>query len=38
VWVTNKGGASVTHIFGAAAPVTTPNATAVTNSTVGARP
>jgi hypothetical protein len=38
VWIANKTGNSVTHIFGAASPVVTPMSTAVTNSTLGSKP
>jgi hypothetical protein len=38
VWITNSGSNSVTQVIGVAAPVTTPQTTAVKNSTVGSRP
>lgn len=38
VWVTNKTGNTITHTFGAATPVTTPQVTAVKNATVGVAP
>jgi predicted outer membrane repeat protein len=38
VWVTNKTGNSLTHVFTGAAPVVTPLSTAVTNSTLGSKP
>jgi len=38
VWVTSSTGNTVTHIIGAATPVTTPTATAVANGTVGVAP
>jgi sugar lactone lactonase YvrE len=38
VWVTSKTGNSVTHIIGAATPVTTPLSAATTNSTLATKP
>jgi hypothetical protein len=38
VWVTNKTGNSLTHIFGAATPVTTPLSTATGTATLGVQP
>jgi DNA-binding beta-propeller fold protein YncE len=38
VWVTNKSGNTVTHIFGAAAPVVTPLAAATATGTLGTKP
>jgi hypothetical protein len=38
VWIVNKNGNSVTHVFGAAAPVATPLSNATSNSTLGAKP
>jgi hypothetical protein len=38
VWVSNKTGSSLTHIFGAATPVISPTAAAVTNGTTGQKP
>jgi hypothetical protein len=38
VWVTNKTGNSLTHVFTGAAPVVTPLSTAVANSTLGSKP
>jgi large repetitive protein len=38
VWVASKTANSVTHILGAAQPVTTPTATATANGTIGAKP
>jgi hypothetical protein len=38
VWITDKGNGTVTKIFGAAAPVVSPTATAVTDDTLGTKP
>jgi predicted outer membrane repeat protein len=38
VWVTNRAGNSVTHIFGAATPLATPLSTDVKNVTLGVKP
>ena len=38
LWITNSGDNSVTEVIGVAAPVTTPQTTAVKNSSVAARP
>jgi len=38
VWITNSGDASVTRVFGAAAPVITPASAAVAGSLLGVRP
>jgi hypothetical protein len=38
VWIANKSGNSVTHVFGAAAPVVTPVSTATANGTLGTSP
>ena len=38
VWGSNKTGSSLTHIFGAATPVISPTAAAVTNGTTGQKP
>jgi hypothetical protein len=38
VWVTNKTGNSLTHIFGAAIPVVAPLSKAVAAGTVGVEP
>jgi sugar lactone lactonase YvrE len=38
VWITNSGDSSVTRVFGAAAPVIAPTASAVAGSSLGVRP
>jgi hypothetical protein len=38
IWVTNKSTNSITHVFGAATPVTTPLSQAVSNNTVATKP